>query len=147
VGVHGASGRCRVGRHIGVSIQLGKKFLDVAHPQYKGQGLVSIVAGAKIAWLVTFRQGNLGHFLAVAKDAELGFAAEDFTTADQAGLPAFVCQAVIFQYILALKISLIGLNFFCSINHFFLSIPLEKSGSLIRKSAKCEKARLLEISL
>ena len=59
------------------------------------KGLVAVVAGPEVAVLKGAGHGQLGHFLAIAEDAKLGFAHEYFLAASQRSVAAFPGQAVI----------------------------------------------------
>jgi len=97
MGVHRAARGGGIVLHVGVRVKLGKKFLDARGPEGEHPGLVTIVAGAPVAFVEDARHGKLGDFLAVAKNTELGLAGEHFAAADQGGLAGLVGQAIVFD--------------------------------------------------
>ena len=97
MGVHLATGRIGIGRHIGMGIKLGEELLNGGRAQREHERLVAIVARAKVAFAESPRHGDLGKLLPVAKNAELGPTVEYLATADNACLPALHAQFVIAQ--------------------------------------------------
>ncbi len=73
-----------LGFGVGVGVELRKELLRGHPPQGEHQGLVAVIAGAEVARAEGVGQGHLGHFLAVAEDAELGLAGEDLLAGDDA---------------------------------------------------------------
>jgi hypothetical protein len=51
-----------------VGIKLGKKFLDIHHPQHEHPGLVTVISRAPVAFLKGTRDGEVGKLLAIAKN-------------------------------------------------------------------------------
>ena len=49
------------------------------------------------------RNGEVGNFLAIAEYPELGFAAQDFASANQTRLSRLIGEAVIFDYFFFIK--------------------------------------------
>jgi hypothetical protein len=101
VAVHAAAGAARVGVHIGVGVQLREPLLHGELADGEHEGHVAVVATAPIAIAELFGHGHLGQFLAIAEDAELGFAGKHLLATQQAGFAAFVHDAVIAEYLLA----------------------------------------------
>ncbi len=95
--VHAAPAGVRFGIHVGVRVKLGKKFLDAHHTQHEHPGLIAIIAGAPVAFLKRAPNRKVGKFLAVAKDAELGLAAQHFAPTDEACLPRLIGETIIFE--------------------------------------------------
>jgi hypothetical protein len=95
--VHLPSGGGGIGRHVGVGVKLREIFLDGHDAGSKGEGLVPVIAGAKVALAKGFGHGDLGQLFAVAEDAEFGFAAQHLAPANQARLAAFGAEPVIVQ--------------------------------------------------
>jgi len=95
MGVHLPSAGVGVCMKVGVGVQLGEKFLDTGFADGEHEGLAAIVTDAEVSLSERFGHGDLWDFLAIAKNAEFGFAAEDFAPSDQAGLPALHRQTVI----------------------------------------------------
>ena len=88
VTVHRASARDGFGVQVGVGVELGEPLLDVDHAEHEHPGLVAVVARAPVAFAEGARNGEIGEFLAVAEDAELGLAAQHFAPSDEGGLAA-----------------------------------------------------------
>ena len=99
VTVHRASARDGLGFEVGVGVELGEPLLDVDHAEHEHPGLVAVVARAPVAFTEGARNGEVGEFLAVAKDAKLGLAAEDFAASDEGGLAGGIGEAVVFENI------------------------------------------------
>jgi hypothetical protein len=95
VRIHAAALRVRLGFKIRVCIQLREHLLQAHHAEHRHPGLVTIIAGAPVSFVEHMTKCNVGKLLAVAKDAELGLAAEDFPAANQAGLARLVGDAVV----------------------------------------------------
>ncbi len=91
------------GIQIGVSVELRKKGLEIEDPEGMHPGLVAVIAGAPITFAEGARNGQLGYFLAIAKNAKFGFAAQNLAAANQRNLAGLVSQAVIFEDFVGFK--------------------------------------------
>ncbi len=99
MGIHIPSRTMRIMLNIGVCIQLGKKLLYGGSTERKSKRLVPIVARIKITRPEKLGDRYLRNFFAIAEDAEFSLPGKHFFTTQQAGLPAFTNQPVIFQYL------------------------------------------------
>lgn len=95
--VHRASARDGLGVQVSVGVELGEPLLDVDHAEHEHPGLVAVVARAPVAFAEGARNGEIGEFLAVAEDAELGLAAQHFAPADEGSLAGGVGEAVVVE--------------------------------------------------
>ena len=80
---------------VGVGVELGKELLQGEQIERHHPGLVAVVAGAPVPFVEGVGDGELGEFLAVAENAELGFAGEHLAPPDDGRLARAVTQAVI----------------------------------------------------
>jgi hypothetical protein len=78
-----------------VCIELRKKLTKRSGSCCQRKGLVSVIAGIKIARLEKLCHGYLRHFFSIPKNPELGLPSEDFFSAKQAGLSALECNGII----------------------------------------------------
>ena len=97
MGVHAATGGHGLRGQIRVGVKLGEILFVGMGAQGKEKRLIPIVAGAPIAGSHGMGEGNLRHFLAIAKDTELGLAAEHFAPADQTELTALEGDAIVIE--------------------------------------------------
>ena len=81
--IHAAAGGGWFEINIRVRVKLGKEFLQPDHAQRKHPGLVAVVARTPVAFVKRACDGQLGDFLAIAKNAKFGFPAQYFAAADQ----------------------------------------------------------------
>ena len=95
--VHAAPARIRLGLQVGMRIQLSEHLLKAHDAKHVHPGLVAIVPRAPVSLAEDVPDGDVGQFLAVAKNAELGLSAEDLAATDQAGLTRTIGKPVIFQ--------------------------------------------------
>ena len=101
--VHAAPAGVGLGVHVGMRVKLGKKFLDAHHTQHEHPGLIAIITGAPVAFLKSTPNREVGKFFAVAKDAELGLAAQYFAPTNQTCLPRLIGETIIFEYLFCFK--------------------------------------------
>ena len=80
---------------VGMRVKLREELLKREQVQGEHPGLVAVIARAPVAFLKSMGDGELGQFLAVAEDAELGFAGQHLAPADDGRLARAVSQAVI----------------------------------------------------
>ena len=88
---------------VGVRKKLGEVLLDGAGACGKHECLVAVVATAPVAFFEGTCHCQLGHFLAIAKDSELGLASQHFFAANQACLTAQIADAVVSFYFLSIE--------------------------------------------
>jgi len=82
---------------------LGKELVKRVLTNGEHEGLITVVAGAKITRLERPGHSNLCQLFAITKNAELRLAAQHFAAADQAGLAAAVRQTIIGENIIPHK--------------------------------------------
>src|SRR5688572_6596835 len=78
-------------------VELCKKFLDAHGAHHEHPGLVTIISGTPVALAKGTCNGDLDDLFAIAEDAELGLAAEDFAPSYDGSLAGLIGQAVIFD--------------------------------------------------
>src|SRR6266853_1961858 len=92
---HLPAARRRLGLDVGVAVELREELAHVGHAGRPHERLVAVVARAPVARTEGLRHRDVGHFLAVAEDAERGIPAQHLCASDDAGAPAAVGQAVV----------------------------------------------------
>jgi hypothetical protein len=98
VAVHLASSGGGLCLLVGMGIELREELLQRQQAQRHQEGLVAVVPRTPVPWAEGFRHGNLGDLLAIAEDAEFGFAGEDLAASQKAGVAAFPADAVVAQH-------------------------------------------------
>ena len=99
--VHLPAAAVRIVVYVRIGVELGKKLTNGGRTNGESEGLIAVVPAVMIPRFEEFRHGDLGYFLTVSKDPELGLAREHFFPAQQTGFPAFAGSAVVFQDLLA----------------------------------------------
>ncbi|MCU0320707.1 MAG: hypothetical protein MUE88_11640 [Flavobacteriales bacterium] len=101
VAVHAAASAAGIRVHVGVGVELREPLLHGELADGEHEGHVAVIATAPIAIAELLGHGHLGQFLAIAEDAELGFAGEHFLATQQTGLAALGHNAVVAEDLLA----------------------------------------------
>jgi hypothetical protein len=91
---------------MGIGIELGKELSYGKQTQSHHEGLVPIIAGAKISRSEDPGHGHLGRLLAVPEDPEFCFTGEDLPATQEAGLAAPEGQSIVPEHTLRGKIQL-----------------------------------------
>src|SRR6266536_5936258 len=99
--VHPPAAGPRIVRDIGVGVELPEELVERSHAEGQDEGLIAVIARAPVALAEGARPGELRHFLAVAKNAELRLAGEHLLAADQTGLATAKGDAVVLENALA----------------------------------------------
>ena len=102
--VHLPTARGRLPIHVGIGVELREELVDSQQSQGEHQRLVAVVARAEVPLAEGAGQSDLGHFLAVAEDAELCLSGQDLLAPQQARLPTLIGDAVIANDALASEV-------------------------------------------
>src|SRR5581483_1603640 len=104
VRVHRAPRRPRIASHIGIRVELREKFIERRRTCGEHEGLIAVIAGAKITVAERARHRQLRDFLAIAENAELRLAGENLFPADEARLAAAVRHTIVIDDALACEL-------------------------------------------
>jgi hypothetical protein len=100
MGVHLAAGAEGLPFRIRVGVQLGKELLNRGEAGGEHKGLVAVISRPEISGLEELGHGHLGHFLAIAENAEFGLACQDLFPAQEAGFPADAYVVIIKEHLI-----------------------------------------------